>query len=90
MKVKEDSEKASLKFSIQKTKIMASGTITSRQIDGQKVETVTDFIFLGSKILRLMTAAMKLKDICFLEEGYDQPRRHFRNQETSLRQQRSV
>ena len=74
MKVKEDSEKASLKFSIQKTKIMASGPITSWQIDGDKVETVSDFIFLGSKILRLMTAAMKLKDICFLEEGYDQPR----------------
>ena len=74
MKVKEDSEKASLKFSIQKTKIMASGPITSWQIDGDKVETVSDFIFLGSKILWLMTAAMKLKDICFLEEGYDQPR----------------
>ena len=74
MKVKEDSEKASLKFSIQKTKIMASGPITSWQIDGETMETVTDFIFLGSKILRLMTAAMKLKDICFLEEGYDQPR----------------
>ena len=50
MKVKEDSEKASLKFSIQKTKIMASGPITSWQIDGDKVETVSDFIFLGSKI----------------------------------------
>ena len=68
MKVKEDSEKASLKFSIQKTKIMASGPITSWQIDGDKVETVSDFIFLGSKILRLMTAAMKLKDACSLEE----------------------
>ena len=67
MKVKEDSEKASLKFSIQKTKIMASGPITSWQIDGDKVETVSDFIFLGSKILRLMTAAMKLKDTCSLE-----------------------
>ena len=68
MKVKEDSEKASLKFSIQKTKIMASGPITSWQIDGDKVETVSDFIFLGSKILRLMTAAMKLKDACSMEE----------------------
>ena len=50
MKVKEDSEKAGLKLNIQKTKIMASGTITSWQIDGETVETVTDFIFLGSKI----------------------------------------
>ena len=50
MKVKEDSEKAGLKLNIQKTKIMASGPITSRQIDEEKVETVTDFIFLGSKI----------------------------------------
>ena len=74
MKVKRDSEKASLKLNIQKTKIMASGPITSWQIDGDKVETVSDFIFLGSKILWLITAAMKLKDICFLEESYDQPR----------------
>ena len=50
MRVKEESEKAGLKFNIQKTKIMASGPITSWQIDGEKVETVTDFIFLGSKI----------------------------------------
>ena len=50
MRVKEDSEKAGLKFNIQKTKIMASGPITSRQIEGGKVETVTDFIFFGSKI----------------------------------------
>ena len=53
---------------------MASVPITSCKTNGEKVETVSDFIFLGSKILRLMTAAMKLKDICFLEEGYDQPR----------------
>ena len=51
MKVKEESEKAALKLSIQKTKIMASGPITSCQIEGEKVETVTDFIFLGSKII---------------------------------------
>ena len=74
MRVKEESEKTSLKLNIQKTKIMASGPITSWQIDGDKVETVSDFIFLGSKILWLITAAMKLKDICFLEESYDQPR----------------
>ena len=55
MKVKKDSEKAGLKLNIQKTKIMASGPITSWQIDGEKIETVTDFIFLGSK----STAAMK-------------------------------
>ena len=65
VKVKEDSEKAGLKLNFQKTKIMASGPITSWQIDGEKtVETVTDFIFLGSKV----TAAMKLKDACSLEE----------------------
>ena len=64
MKVKEESEKVGLKLNIQKTKIMASGPITSWQIDGEIVETVTDFIFLGSKII----AAMKLKDACSLEE----------------------
>ena len=67
MRVKEESEKADLKFNIQKTKIMASSPITSWQIDREKVETVTDFIFLGSKITA-GTAAMKLKDTCFLEE----------------------
>ena len=64
MKVKGESEKAGLKLSIQKTKIMASGPITSWQIDGVTLETVTSFIFLGSKI----TAAMKLKDAYSLEE----------------------
>ena len=64
MRMKEESEKAGLKLNIQKTKIMASGPITLWQIDGEKVEAVTDFIFLGSKI----TAAMKLKDACSLEE----------------------
>ena len=64
MKVKEGSEKADLKLNIQKTKIMASGPITSWQIDGETVETVTDFVFWGSKI----TAAMKLKDTYSLEE----------------------
>ena len=67
MKVKEESEKAGLKLSIQKTKILASNPITSWQIDEEKVETVTDFIFLGSKITAV-TAAMKLKDVCSLEE----------------------
>ena len=68
MKVKEESEKAGLKLNIQKTKIMASGPITSQQIDGETTETMTDFIFEGSKITADGTAAMKLKDICFLEE----------------------
>ena len=69
MKVKEQSEKVGLKLNIQKTKIMASGPITSWQIDGETMETVTDFIFLGSKITAYeMTAAMKLKDACSLEE----------------------
>ena len=68
MKVKEDSEKVGIKLNIQKTKIVASGPITSRQIDGETVETVSDFIFLGSKSLQMVTAAMKLKDTCSLEE----------------------
>ena len=62
MKVKVESEKVGLKLNIQKTKIMASGLITSWEIDGQTVETVSDFIFWGSKILQMVTAAMKLKD----------------------------
>ena len=61
LKVKEQSEKAGLKLNIQETKIMASGPITSLQIDGETVETVTDFIFLGSKSLHMVTAAMKLR-----------------------------
>ena len=66
MKVKEESEKVGLKLNIQKTKIMASGPITSWEIDGETVETVSDFIFLGS--LQMVTAAMKLKDSYSLEE----------------------
>ena len=61
MKVKEESEKAGLKLNIQKTKIMASSPIASRQIDGETMETVTNFIFLGSESLQTMTAAMKVK-----------------------------
>ena len=68
MKVKEQSEKVSLKVNIQKTKIMASGPITSWEIDGETVETVSDFIFWGSKSLQIVTAAMKLKDAYSLEE----------------------
>ena len=68
MKVKEESGKVGLKLKIQKTKIMASCPITSWQIDGETVETVSDFIFLGSKITAMVTAAMKLKDAYSLEE----------------------
>ena len=68
MKVKEESEKVGLKLNIQETKIIASGPITSCKIDGEPVETVSDFIFLGSKSLQLVTAAMKLKDAYSLEE----------------------
>ena len=68
MKVKEESEKAGLKLSLQKTNIMASGPITSWQIDGETMETLTDFIFLGSKITADVTALVKSKDACSLEE----------------------
>ena len=68
MKVKEESEKVGLKLNIQKTKIMASGPITSWQIDRETVKTVTDLIFWAPKSLQMVTAAMKLKDIYSLEE----------------------
>ena len=68
MKVKEKTENAGLKLNIQKMNIMASGPITSWQIDGKTIETVIDFIFLGSKITAEVTTAMKLKDACSLEE----------------------
>ena len=68
MKLKEESEKVGLKLNIQKTKIMASGTVTSWEIDGETVETMSDFIFGGSKkSLQMVIAAMKLKDVYFLE-----------------------
>ena len=66
--MKEESEKVGLKLNIQKTKIMASGPFTSWQIDGEAMETVTDFIFWTPKSLQMVTAAMKLKDTCSLEE----------------------
>ena len=69
MKVNEESEKVGLKLNIQKTKIMASGPITSRQIDGETVETVADFILGAPKSLRMVIAAMKLKDAYSLEEN---------------------
>ena len=68
MKVKEESEKVGFKLNIHKTKIMASGPITSWQIDGGTMERVADFIFWAPKSLGMVTAAMKLKDACSLEE----------------------
>ena len=68
MRVKEESEKVGLKLNIQKTKNMASGPITSQQIDGETMETVTDFILGAPKSLQMLTAAIKLKDACSLEE----------------------
>ena len=80
MKVNEESEKGGLKLNIQKIKIMASDPITSCQIDGETMETVTDFIFLGSKITADVTVAMKLKDACSLEEKLDKPRQRIKKQ----------
>ena len=74
MKVKQESEKVGLKFNIQKTKIMASGPITSWEIDGETVETVSDYHFWAPKSLQMVTAAMKLKHAYSLEEKYDQHR----------------
>ena len=68
MKVKEEGEQVGLKLTIQKTKIMASGPITSEHINGETMETVTDIIFWAPKSLKMVTAAMKLKDACSLEE----------------------
>ena len=68
MKVKEESEKVGLKFHIQETRIMASSPITSWQIDGETMETETDFILGSPKSLQMVTTAMKLKDACSLEE----------------------
>ena len=73
MKVKEESEKVGVKLNIQKTKTMASGPITSWQIDGETMETVRDFILGGYKIIAVLTTAMKLKDT-FWKKGYVQPR----------------
>ena len=74
MKVKEESEKVGLKLNIQKMKIMASGPITSWEIDGETVETVSNFILGAPKSLQMVTAAMKLKETYSLKKSYDQPR----------------
>ena len=80
MKVKEESEKAGLKLNIQKTKIMASSPITSWQIDGETMETVTDFIFLGSKITAVGDCSHEIKMIAPWKKSYDQPRQHIKKQ----------
>ena len=80
MRVKEKSEKASLKLNIEKTKIMASHSITSWQSKEEKVEVVTDFLFLGSKSLRIVTAAMKSEMFASWQESYDKPRQHAEKQ----------
>ena len=80
MKVKEESEKVGLKLNIQKTKIMASGPITSWQIDGETVETVTDFIFLGSKIPADGDCSHEIKTLAPWKKSYDQPRQHIKKQ----------
>ena len=80
MKVKEESEKVGLKLNIQKTKIMASGPITSWQIDGETVETVAEFIFLGSKITADGDCSHEIKTLTPWKESYDQPRQHIKKQ----------
>ena len=74
MKVNEDSEKSGLKLKIQKTKIIASGSITSWQIEGETMETVTDFIFLGSKITADGDCSHEIKTLALWKKSYDQPR----------------
>ena len=90
MKVKEESEKIGLKLNIQETKIMASGPITSCQIDGETVETVSNFIFRAPKSLQMVTAAMKLKDTSSLEENLWPTYIVYSKAETLLCQLRSV
>ena len=80
MKVKEESEKAVSKLNILKTKIMASGPITSWEIDGETVETVTDFIFLGSKITEDGDCSHEIKTLTPWKKSYDKPRQHIKKQ----------
>ena len=79
VKVNQESERVGLKLNIQKTKIMASGPITSWHIDGKTVETVSDFIFKAPKSLQMVIAAMKLKDAPW-KKSYDKPRQHIKKQ----------
>ena len=86
MMVKEESEKTDLKLNIQKTKIMASGPITSWQIEGQKVEAVTDFIFSGSKITADCDCSHEIKRLApWKKENYDKARQHVKKQRFTLR-----
>ena len=78
MKVKEESEKVGLKLNIQKTKIIASSPITSWQIDGQTMETVRDFTFLGSKIIADCDCSLEIKTLAPWKKSYDQPRQHIK------------
>ena len=80
MKVKEESEKVGLKLNIQETKIMASGPITSWQIDGETVETVSDSIFMDSKITADHDCSHEIKTLTPWKESYDQPRQHIKKQ----------
>ena len=80
MKVKEESEKVGLKLNIQKTKIMASGPITSWEIDGETVATVADFIFLGSKITADDECSHEIKRLTPWKESYDQPKQQVKKQ----------
>ena len=90
MKVKEESEKAGLKLNIQKTNIMVPGSIISQQIDGDTIETVSDFIFLGSKITADGDCSHEIKTLAPWKKSCDQPRQHIKKPETLLCQQRSV
>ena len=80
MKVKEESENVGLKLNIQKTKIMASGPITTWQIDGETMETMTDFIFLGSKIPADGDCSQEIKTLAPWKKSYNQPRQHIKKQ----------
>ena len=90
LKVKKESEKVGLKLNIQKTKIMASGPITSWQIAGETVETVADFIFLCSKISADGDCSHEIKTLTPWKESYDQPRQHIKKQRHYFGQQRSI
>ena len=84
MKVKEESLKVGLKLNFQKTKSLASGPITSWQMDGETMETVIDFIFLGSKIIAHSDCSHEIKRCCSWKKSYDQPRHHVKKQKHSF------
>ena len=90
MKMKEESEKTGLKLNIQKMKIMASSPIASWQVDGKTMETMTDFIFLGFKIIVDGDCGHEIKTVAHWKKSYDKPRQHSKKTETSLCRQRSV